>query len=172
MVQITNETTVGEASPFLTKEHIEELLESDKVTPMPYGKPVIEMTVGEFLGCLDDEYALRFFQDPEELLVVAVGRLKSFKKQMEDIQKVMSLNEIKLTQEEQQAQRGVVFPSFEENMLCDCVEYFHLATLDAAENIPLANYLVMKRKKSAEALYERNLNRIYSEKAKAKSKRK
>lgn len=172
MFQITNETTVGEASPFLTKEHIDEMLKSDKVTPIIYGKSVIEMTVGEFLRCLDDDYVLEFFKDPEERLVIAVGRLKSFRQQIENIQKVFSMNEIKLTQEEQAAQRGVVFPSFGENMLCDCVEYFHLTSLDSAENIPLSNYLIMKRKKSAEALYERNLNKIYSEKAKAKTKMK
>lgn len=167
-MEITRETTVGEAAPFLTKEYMEELLKSDKINPMPYGKGVFEMTVGEFLECLDDNYAMKFFDNPEENLVAAIGRLKFFHKQMEDVQKILKMNEITLSSEEQAAQRGVIFPSFAEAMLCDCVDYFHLHSLDDAENVPFSNYLVMKRKKSAEALYERNLNKVYSEKAKRK----
>ncbi len=171
MMEITKDTTVGEASPFLKEEHIKELMESDKVAPMAYGKPLVSMTVGEFLECLDENYTMRFFNDPEVPLVVAIGRLKWFKRQMEDVQKVLQINELKLSQEERAAQTGVVFPSFQESVLCDCVEWFNLHSLDAAESVPFSNYLVMKRKKSAEALYDRNLNQIYSQKAKQKGKK-
>lgn len=102
--------------------------------------------------------------------MVAIGRLKWFKKQIEDIQKVLQLNELKLSPEERAAQAGVVFPSFQESVLCDCVDWFHLHSLDEAEQIPFSNYLVMKRRKSADTLYERNLNQIYSNKAKQKKK--
>lgn len=126
------------------------------------------MTVGEFIECLNDDYLSTFFSNGDDLLVVAIGRIKQFKTEMEQIQKLLALNEIKLSNEEKAAQKGVVFPSFEETMLCECVDYFHLHSLDEAEKIPLSNYLIMKRKNSAESLFERNLNRIYTEQSKRK----
>lgn len=158
-MDITKKTTVGEALPYLKKEHIEELLE--KCDEIALVKPVFSFTVGEFIESLDEEYVMSFFRKYDEPLVVAIGRIKRFRNELEQIRKILSLNEIKLSPEEQAAQHGVVFPSFQENMLCECVEYFHLHSLDEAENIPLSNYLIMKRKKGAEALYERNLNRQY-----------
>lgn len=163
-MEISNRTTVGEASPFLKGEHFEHLLEI--CDPMPLPHPVIKMTVGEFIEALDEHYALDFIKDREELLVVAVGRVKQFRKEMEDVSKILKQNEIKPTTEEISAQRGVIFPSFKESILCDCLEWFNLHSLDEAENIPLSNYLILKRKKSAEALYERNLNKIYTGKNK------
>lgn len=169
-MEITRDTTVGEAMPFLNEEYMEELVASKKVPMVPYGKSILTMTVGQFLECLDKDYAKRFFDDPEKPLVTAVGNLKWFKKQIEDIKKVLELNEFKLSPEEEKAQIGVVFPSFAESVLCECVEWFHLHSLDDAEGVPFSNYLVMRRKHSAEALYERNLNKIYTEKAKRKTK--
>lgn len=165
-MEITDQTKVCEAMPFLKPEHVEELMKSDKIQPIPYKKSLFEMTVGEFIQCLDDKYTAKFFEDPDELFVIAMGRLKYFKNDMENVGKIMKLNEIRLSADEKAAQKGVVFPSFGESMLCECVGYFNLHSLDEAENIPLSNYLIMKRKKSAEALYERNLNERYSRKNK------
>lgn len=162
-MDITKKTTVGEALPYLKKEHIEELLE--RCDEIALVKPVFSFTVGEFIESLDEEYVMSFFNKYDEPLVVAIGRIKRFRNELEQIRKILSLNEIKLSPEEQAAQQGVVFPSFQENILCECVEYFHLHSLDEAEKIPLSNYLIMKRKKGAEALYERNLNKIYTKKA-------
>ena len=167
-MDVTDKTTVAEAAPFLKPEHLRQLIESDRIAPIKGDKSVFEMSIGEFLQCLTDDYAQQFFSNPDELLVVAVGRLKHFKSEMDNVNRILSLNEIKLTAEEKAAQRGVVFPSFGESVLCETVEYFHLNSFDDAEKIPLTNYLIMKRKKGAEALYTRNLNRIYSEKSNKK----
>lgn len=167
-MEITNETKVCEAMPFLKPEHVEELMKSDKVNPIPYKKSIFEMTVGEFIMCLDEKYTAKFFEDPDEYLVVAMGRLKHFRNEMENVSKILKMNEIKLSAEEKSAQRGIIFPSFGESMLCECVDYFNLHSLDEAEKIPFSNYLIMKRKKSAESLYERRLNEIISNKNKKK----
>lgn len=168
MVKITNKTTVGEALPFLKGEHLEELLKI--CDPIPLKKPVISMTLGEFLECLDDNYYQTFFEDYQELLVVAIGRVNQFKKEMEDISKVMKLNEVTESAEEKAAKNGIVWPSFQENMLCNALDWFHLHSLDDAENIPLSNYLVYARKVAAEAKFERQLNQIYMNKNKLKKK--
>ena len=169
-MQITNQTTIAEATPFINGEHLKTLMESDKITPLPLEKSVFSMTIGEFIECLSDDYTMKFFSNPDDILVLAIGRLKTFKQEIENVNKIMSLNEIKLTNEEKAAQRGVIFPSFGETILCEAVEYFNLHSLDDAEKIPLSNYLIMKRKKSAEALYQRNLNKQYEQKQKTKKK--
>lgn len=166
-MDITRDTTIGDAAPFLTEEHIQQLLEDPRVVTV-MSVVIVDMTVGEFLESLEPGYAMKFFSNPEDNLIEAVGKLKSFKKQMEDIQKVLKLNEPTLSSEEKSAQAGVVFPSYQESMLCDCVDWFHLHNMEEAEALPFSDYLVMKRKKSAEALFERNLNKIYANKAKTK----
>lgn len=163
---ITDKTTVGEAIPFIKSEHFEELLE--KCDPMPLKKPIIAMTLGEFIEALGENYYETFFDDYQELLVVAIGRVKQYKKEIDDISKVLQLNEIKESSEEQAAKKGIVWPSFQENMLCSAVDWFHLHSLDEAENLPLSNYLIYARKVAAEAKYERNLNQIYMNKSKKK----
>lgn len=163
-MKITRNTTIGDVTPFLKGEHLEQLLE--KCEPVPLDKPITQMTVGEFIEASRDSYIMTFFENRDELLVTAIGKVKQFNKEMENISKVMKLNEIKPSAEESAAQQGVVFPSFQENMLCECLDWFHLHSLDEANDIPLSNYLIVKRKKSAEALYERKLNKIYSEKNK------
>lgn len=169
-MDITRDTTISEAAPFLKEEHIQQLLDDERV-PTVMGVSVIGMTVGEFLEALEPEYPIKkFFWDPDGNLLEAIGKIKSFRDQMDGIQKVLKMNEIQLSPEERSAQSGVVFPSFGESLLCECVEWFNLHSIDEAENIPLSNYLVMKRKKSAEALFERNLNKIYTQKAKQNSK--
>lgn len=165
-MKITKETTVGEASVFIKSEHFHSLME--KCEAVPLEKPVINMTVGEFIEATGEDYVNCFFENRDEKLYKAVGRLKQFNKEMESVSRIFKSNEIKPTTEELAAQRGVVFPSFGESMLCDCLEWFHLHSLDDAGNIPLSNYLIVKRKKSAESLYERNLNKIYSEKSSRK----
>ena len=159
---ITNKTTIGEAALFMKKEHFEQLLE--QCEPVRLEKPIISMTVGEFIEACDDDYIMRFFQDKGQLLVVAIGKVKQFNKEMENISKLFKLNETKPTNDELTAQKGVVFPTFQETMLCECLEWFHLHSLDDAEKIPLSNYLIVKRKKTAEARYERNLNKLYADK--------
>jgi len=167
-VDITKTTTIEEVAPFLKPEHIEALLE--KCDTVALTKPIIGFTVGEFLEATDEKYIMTFFKDPKELVTTAVGRLKQFKKEMEQIQMLLKQNEIKLTPEEQQAQKGVVFPSFQECVLVETMEWFGLHNLNDAEDIPLSNYLVMKRKKNADALFERRLNEIYANKSKTKNK--
>lgn len=163
-MDITQKTTVREAAAFLKKEHIEELM--DKVDPYTPKKPVFEMTVGEFIEALDEDYAKVFFDDPDEYLVIAVGRLKAFKRDIENVQKILALNEIKLDADEVQAQAGIVFPTVGENMLVECVEWFHLHSIREAEDVKLTDWLLMKKSKNAGQKYERNLMKVHEAKAK------
>ena len=168
MMQITDKTTVGEALPYIRAEHFEKLLE--KCDPMPLVSPIIGMTVGEFIECLNEDYYKTFFNDYDELIVVAIGRIKQFNKEVEEITKVLQLNDITESNEEKAAKKGIIWPTFQESMLCNCVDWFHLHSLDEAEKIPLSNYLIYNRKVRAESKYERQLNQIYANKNKPKKK--
>lgn len=168
MMQITNKTTVGEVLPYLKSEHFEELMK--KCDPIPLKKPIISMTLGEFIDALRDDYYHTFFSDYDEPLSVAIGRVNQYKKEMENIAKLMKINEIKETSEEQAAKKGIVWPTYQESMLCNAVEWFNLHSIDEAENLPLSNYLIYARKVAAEAKYERQLNQIYSNKNKQRRK--
>lgn len=163
MLDITNETTIREAAPYLKPDHIKTLME--KADEMPLYPPVYGYTVGEFVEALDRDQASEFLKDPDKPLMVALGEMKAFNRQMEEIVKVMEANNPKLSGDEEAAKKGVVFPSVGESILIECCEWFHLHSLDEAENIRLSNYLVMRRGKTAETLYERNLMKITTDKA-------
>jgi len=165
-MDITEKTTVREAAIFLKKEHIDELLE--KVNPVTPKKPVFSMTVGEFIEACDDDYVKTFFNDPDEYLIIAVGQLKAYKRDIENVSKILELNKIKQDADEAAAAAGVVFPSFGESILAECLEWFHLHSIEEAENVKLTDWLLVKRAKTAEMKYERNLMRVHDAKLKQK----
>lgn len=144
----------------------------DQIDAMPLVSPVIGMTLGEFIRATTDENWVKNNILNEELLVVAIGRLKQFKLEVENINKYMQLNQMDETSEENQAKKGVFFCTFAEEMLLDAVTFFHLHSIDEAEKIPLSDYLVYHKHKTAEAKFQRNLSKIYNQKQAAKPKRK
>lgn len=164
MLDITRDTTIAEAAPYIKEEHIKELME--KAEEMPLIPPVYGYTVGEFVEALDEDHWKEFVKDPNKPLMQALGELKTFNRQLSEIVKVMEVNSPKLSSDEEAAKRGVVFPSAGESILIECCEWFHLHSLDEAENIKLSNYLIMRRGKTADTLFERNLMKITSDKAK------
>lgn len=167
-MQITKDTLTINVLPYITEEDFQKLY--DKVDPIPLKKPVTSMTVGEFILASTDENWIKGNILSEEYLLIAIGRLKQFKNEMENIDKYLNLNEIKETSEEKQAKVGVVFPTMAEGMLLETAEFFHLHSLDEAENVPLSSYLILHKKKTAEALFERNLHRQYEAKSKRKER--
>lgn len=167
-MEITADTPTVQVLPILTDEYIQVLME--KLPARPMKKPIWQMTVGEFLQTLDEDYYQTFFQ--EETIGAAIGRLKTYKEDMEKLDKYLKLNEVPETNEEKQAKRGIVFPSFGENILLTVAEFFSLKSLEEAENVPFADYLIVQKHKSANAKFERNLHKVFEAKSKTKSKRK
>lgn len=171
-MKITYKTRTSEVLPLLMTHHdrVEWLLE--QVPEAEYRK-ITSFTITEFSELLDDEVAYiernimtekRFFD--------AFGKLKNLKRQMDELNNFLKSLSIDQSAEEKQAIRGVNGPSFIQNMMMDVVEFFNLNSFDEAEKRTVAEWLMVFQKRAYEAKVQRNLNKIFEAKSKAKQKRK
>lgn len=167
-MQITRHTKTKNVLPLLTKETLEELLQ--KVPPVPLKKPLLKMTVGEFAEILEDEtlYIANILSARKAFK--AFGRLKQFRIELEQIQKFMKLYDHQPTQEEKAAENGIMFPSFGQRLLIDCVKFFGLKSFREAEKVPLSEWLTIFQSEASAVLYQRNYNKIIENKQKSKNK--
>ena len=169
-MQINKHTKTKNVLPLLTKETLEDLLA--KVPAVPLRKPLLKMTVGEFADILEDEtqYIANILGCRRALK--AFGRLKQSRTELEQIQKFMKLYDHQPTQEEKAAENGVVFPSFGQRMLIDCVKFFGLKSFKEAEKTPLSKWLTIFQSEASSVLYQRNYQRIMEQKQKLKNNKK
>lgn len=167
-MKITKRTKTKDVLPLLTQDTLKELLE--KVPAVPLDKPLITLTVGEFGEMVEDEetYIGKLLKHRKALK--AFGRLKQYKQEIEAISKFFKLYEIKRTQEEEAAGKGIVFPNLAQRMLVDCVKWFHLNNTEAAEKIKVSEWLLIWQDEAASALYQHNYQKILEQKNKAKRK--
>lgn len=142
--------------PLLDRERFEKAVEDCESVPLD--KPIIEMNLGEFIEALSDEYECRFMC--EKYAWKAFGKTKEFRTQMKKIIGYIEKMTPTPTAEEKKAGVGVDFPSFEERILVDAVRYFHLHSIADAENVKLADLILMMKADFATSQYERNYNRI------------
>lgn len=163
---INEETPTISVLPYITKEQFDELV--DKCSEVPLDKPLLDMTCGEFIQSMEEDYIENIFKEP--FLFNAIGKYKSYKAQMEQIDTYLKLNEFKLSSEEERAQIGINFPSFPERILMTVTEFFNLHSLKEAEKIPFTNYLVVVNSKNADAKFERQYQKIIDQKNKMKRK--
>lgn len=141
-----------------------------KVPAVPLRKPLLQMTVGEFADILEDETQYIGNILAARKALKAFGRLKQFRTELEMVQKFMKLYDHQPTQEEKAAENGVVFPSFGQRMLIDCVKFFGLHSFKEAEKVPVAEWLTIFQSEASAVLYQRNYNKIMENKQKLKSK--
>lgn len=169
-MDITRDTLTLAVLPYITEEDFQKLY--DATDPIPLVTPVTSMTLGDFIRATTDDNWVKANILSEEYLIVAIGRLKQFRNEVENIDKFMKLNECTESTEESQARKGVYFCSAAEEMLLDAVTFFHLHSMDEAEKVPLSDYLVYYKHKTAEAKFQRNLSAVYAKKNNTKQKRK
>lgn len=162
---ITKKTKTKDLIPFLNEERFKMVL--DSMEEYPLDKPLVEMTIGEFIEALEDGYAMRFLD--EKYAYKAFGKLKSFKNQMEGINKFFEMNDVEPSADHKKASIGINFLTFEENMLYKTAEFFHLKNFDEAENVKLSNYLLIYKKESSEAKFQHQWNKIIEMKNKMKN---
>lgn len=167
-MRITNKTLTRSVLPLLTDETFKELLE--KVPAVPLKKPLLSMTVGEFGEIVDDEDAFVAKLLKQRKALKAFGMLKQYKQEMEALSKFFKMYEIKRTQEEEAAGKGVLFPNLAQRMLVDVVKYFHLNTMKEAEKVKLSDWLTFWMDEASNMLYQRNYQKLLEQKNKAKRK--
>lgn len=164
---ITRRTKTKEILPFLNDSTIQQIL--DAVDEVPLEKPLLEMTIAEFAETMEEDYVLSFLK--EKYLWKAFGKIKSLKRQTEEITKFLNMNNIKPSKDQESAAIGVVFPDMVEQMLIRVTEFFHLRSFDEAENVKLSNYLLIHQKDSSEAKFKHQWDRLIEMKSKQRSGR-
>ncbi len=169
-MRITKRTKTKDILPLLTKERLDDLLE--QVEAIPLKKSILSMTLTEFNDIISDEeyFVLELVKHNRKALKF-LGKLKSFREQMNGLNAFFKRLEIKQTPEETAATKGVLFPDIMQRMLLTCCQFFHLKSFEEAEKCTVGSYMLIYQNEAANAIYQRNYNKIIEAKQKNKKKK-
>lgn len=170
-MQITKRTRLKELLPLLaSKERIESVL--DQIDEYPLKKDVLSMTIGEFSEIvLEEEKFIAAIMRPNERAYIALGRLKNYRRQMKQLLDWIKKFNVKQSADEKQAAIGIDFPDMMSRMLLTVTEYFHLKSFKEAEDVPLADWLLIFQDQATSIKYQRNYSRLMEMKNRAKKKK-
>ena len=168
-MRITKWTKTRNILPLLDKEGLEAVL--DAVSPVPLKRPLLSMTVGEVAEIFDDPGTYMALILSERRALKAFGRLKQFNTEVDGISKFIKMYDTKKSQEEEQAARGIVFPTMSQRMLLDCVQFFHLHSMKEAEKVPFADWLTFFQNEASSAKFQRAYSKIIEQKHRLQSKK-
>lgn len=172
-MKITNKSLTRLVLPLLDEDKMRQVM--DAVDEVPLKKPITECTVGEYIEMLAPDYCERFFR--EKYAVIAFGKMKRFEREMTKIGEMLKKWEVKSSDDELAAMRGILFPTPSERLLLDVVDVFHLTAMErpkglrglfirAAVDVPLCEYLIHLKSANASAKYQRQYNSIMEHKYK------
>lgn len=170
---INKRTKYKDILPFLyDKDKVQQLM--DKIPLQPLKKEFGLWTCGDFIRILnnDQEFIDKEILGKSRYAVVVLGRLKAFDMLMKNIYKYLNQNSTKVSDEEKQASNGVVFPTMQEQILLKVQQRFYLKSFSEAENVLFVDYMLCVKDESSKQKFELNLNRVYEQKRKLKSKSK
>lgn len=167
-MKITKRTRVYKVLPSLMfGERMDRILRD--IPEYPLEKSIFNMTVGEFSEIvLDQERFINSLLKPQERAYIALGRVKTYKREMEQISNFFKKHQTPMDSESKQASIGIDFPNMLASILIDCTQFFHLPSLSAAEAIPLSEYLIILQYKTANYKFEKNYRRLQEQKIKRK----
>ena len=170
-MRITRRTRTKDILPLLTKERLDDLLQ--QVPEVPLRKPLLSMTVGEFGDIIEDEegFLLSLAKGNRRALRF-LGRLKSYRSQMDGLNRFLKRFDIEQSKEEKAAAKGVLFPNMPQRMLLTCCKFFHLKSFRKAEKCKLSEYLTIFQDEASSVVFQRKYNKIIEAKYKAKNKKK
>lgn len=163
---INKRTKTKKILPYLDEKQVEDIINQIPEVALP--TPILELSIGEFGALLDDEETYIKNLLNEKYLFDALGKLKSYKRQMEELTNFLKLYEVKQTKEEKQAAVGVVFPDFAARMLLTVTKFFGLKSFDEAEKVKLSNYLLILQDEVSSLQYQRNYQNIINQQMKQK----
>lgn len=141
----------------LNEERIKQL--SEQVPAVVLDKPLLKMSVGEFVQALDEKYALSIING-EEYAFMAFGKYKQYMQELQAITNYIKKYEVETEGDEKAAMQGVEFPSLQERILLDCVRFYHLHSTEESETLPITDWLIVVKSEGAAAQYQRNLSKI------------
>lgn len=165
-MKITKTTKLSQCSAILDIQALQEIenkVSEDYITKY---ESIVNNTVGDFIMLLrgDNDFIRDFFLKGNSDITVYeyCAKSKHLKKEIEKIAKYLKSLSTKQSEDEEQAARGVLFPTFEENILIYCQQKFYLNSFKEAENILLCDFLLHKKNDLANVKFEKNLRAITS----------
>ena len=167
-IKITKRTKTKDIIPLLNAENIERLL--DAVPEYPLETAIFSMEIRTFADILTDEQSFIESLLSDRKALVAFGRLKEYRKEIQQFTAFIKQFDFKESSEEQQAKRGIQFPDMAMRMLTDVTRFFGLKSFDDAERMKVSDWLAVFQNDAASALYQRKLNDIYKKKSDVKKK--
>lgn len=169
-MRITKKTRTKSILPLLTKDNLEDLLK--QVEPVPLEKSILSMSLTEFNDIISDEesFMLELVKHNRKALQF-LGKLKSFRNQMQSLNSFFKKLEVKQSPEETAAAKGVMFPDIIQKMLITCCSFFHLNSFEEAEKCTVGSYMLIYQNEAANAIYQRKYNEIIETKQKNKKKK-
>ena len=166
-MKIIRRTKVKDLLPLLTEQRMELLLRD--MPEYPLDKSILSMTIGEFAEILIDEQAYMMkILNPRERAYIAFGRLKAFRREMEEVSKIFEKMQVKQSPLEKRASIGVNFVPFIGNLLLTAVRAFHLHSMKEAELIPLSDIIIVMQDEHASVQYQRNYSKLLDDQSKNK----
>lgn len=160
-MKVSAHTKMRELMPLLDEERIKQIAE--EVPAVPLDKPLLRMTCGEFIGALDEKFALAYFER-EEYVFTAFGKYKQYLAEMQGITAYIKRYEVEQDADEKAAAQGVEFPTMQERILLDCVRAYRLRSTEEAEQLPVTDWLLIVKSEGAAAQYQRRLSKIQQNK--------
>lgn len=156
IMRITSRTRTRDILPLLTEARAKELAE--RVPCVPLAKPLLKMSVGEFIEATTETFALRFFREKRALR--AFGMYREYLSQLKQITAYIGRYDVERTPKEQAAAEGIAFPSLGERILVECVKHYGLHSTAEAERLPLADWLLMVKADGSAAQYQQRLAKM------------
>lgn len=165
-IKITKRTKTKDILPLLNEDSFKRLL--DAVPEHPLETSIFSMKIKQFAEILEDETEFISLLLNHKRILVAVGRVKQYKKEVEQFANFLKMYDYKQTNEEKRASHGIVYPSMAQRMLTDCVRFFNLKSFDEAEQKTVSEWLAVFQSDAANALYQRKLHEEFEKKMKKK----
>lgn len=143
-----------------------------KVPPVPLDKPVVEMTVGEFCRVLNGEEESRLLKGRRALKVL--GQLRQLRDEVKSMTSLLDSLSAQPDANEAMALGSVTIKQTpEECLLLEAADAFGLDRLErrhgrksllhpAAEDVPLAELIVFRKREAAASQYKRAYHSILS----------
>lgn len=169
-IELTKWTKTKDVIPLLDVDTINGFLE--KLPEVQLKKPILDFTLKEFGELLEDEeaYIRKLFNTRR--LFTALGRLKSYRRQMKEINAFLKLYEMPQTKEERAAAQGIIFPDMVTKMVLSVIKFFGYKSIWRAERVKLRTYLMIFQEEASGMMYQRKYNDIINAQIKANSKKK
>lgn len=166
-MRITKKMKWRYIEPLLNETNFDKVLAQCPERPLK--KKIIELNCGQFISLMNNDVKMlaKIIGKPRYAIEM-LGRMKSLKRQMEEISAYLTANDYKQDAMIEKAAAGVRFPTPSERILLDVQQRYGLHSLNDAEKAPLTDYLLMAKDQTAKAKFENNLSILQSKKYKKK----